>query len=1365
MTWVVATAAALVIVGAAWAGGLNVGRTLIILFAPLLMGLLAHVSDLSRELSRTRAALELGELPFLVIGAGSRIETCNEAFARLAGKAHSELQGAVVREVLPREWTLAQERQCAAVLAGGEAPPEQVWLERAGLPPVLLALRSRVLARRGSSADILLICEDCSHLADFSREQVEAMALGRRFMQSLIDVIPHPVFVRDAAGRYLMANEAHARALGLPLHEVLGQSAEALVPAPVHALDAEEDRAVLAGYILSREQHAELSPGAPWRDMLVSKGACEGDNGERVIVGACFDLSHWRDAERELQRALEREQARGARAHAYVQRLIDMIPQPVYVKDAQSRYLLVNDAFCRERRRSREDLVGYTSYGFAPDQTLAQCISDEDQRVLAGETISKEECLPHIYTGEERFRLISKGACLDAEGKPVIVGANFDVTPWRQAERAVVRTRDFLQRMFDAMPNPVLIKDEHLRYVMVNRAALALIPGRDDFVGMRLVDLIGADLATPIEAQERVLLDQPDGSGGQGELVFDARDGKPEVRFISHKVVGRDALGQRVLLTTLTDVSELHRAQARLQEAFERETFRRERTQDFIQRLIDTIPEPVYVKDAESRYLMVNDAFARDFNMSKADISGMDSISRVGADDPEIGNAVRREDLEVLAGLQVRKEDHRPWLLTGKERHRFVSKGACLDADGNPVIVVASFDVTRWHQAERALNEALEREVARRERTQAFIQRLIDLIPQPVYVKDAQSRFMMVNDAQIKEMGVPRESVIGLESYSWVKEYDPALVQLVLQEDAAALAGEVILKEEHRPNSATGEERHRLVSKGSCLDADGNPVVVVANFNITRWLQAERELTEALEREQQNHERTQQYIQRLIDVIPYPVYVKDAQSRFLLVNDAFVQERGVSKDELAGRKSVDLCLNGEEGAALSLGEDRDVLAGGPMVLKEEHKPHPVTGEDRYRVISKAGCTDAAGHTVIVVSVFDVTPWRLAERQLADALARETERRERIQQYVQRLIDVIPQPVYVKDAQSRYLLVNEAFARDRGLAREALIGEPSALRPETVRAVFAEDAEVLAGRTVLKEEFRPHPASGQLRYRVIAKGSCLDDEGHPVIVGANFDVTPWRLAEIRLSAAKDEAERANAAKSLFLTNMSHELRTPMHGILSFARLGVERSEKASPERLKGYFERILGSGERLMGLLDDLLDLAKLESGRMEISLSLQDVGLVVQQVIDEFEALAATSSIRIDLKRCEPAWANIDAKLFAQIVRNLLSNALKFSAHGSEINVQLDHAEIEMTSEGMRREGAFPALELRVLDHGPGIPEDELESVFTKFVQSSHTRSGAGGTGLGLAICREIVSAHHGLIYAHNRFGGGAEFIVRFPTQ
>ncbi|KAF7600055.1 MAG: hypothetical protein CGU28_04340 [Candidatus Dactylopiibacterium carminicum] len=568
------------------------------------------------------------------------------------------------------------------------------------------------------------------------------------------------------------------------------------------------------------------------------------------------------------------------------------------------------------------------------------------------------------------------------------------------------------------------------------------------------------------------------------------------------------------------------------------------------------------------------------------------------------------------------------------------------------------------------------------------------------------------------------------------------------------LAGRVIHKEEHQPGPLNGEERHRLVTKASCLDADGNPVIVVANFNVTRWHQAERELTEALAREQANHERTQQYIQRLIDVIPYPVYVKSADSRFLLANAAFLADRGMTREVLLGTDSVTLQISSPAQWGETRAEDLSVL-NGEAIRKEEYKPHPLTGAERYRVIAKARCEDAVGNAVIVVASFDVTRWRLAERELAAALARETGRSERIQQYVQRLIDVIPQPVYVKDAASRYVMVNEAFERERGRSRAELIGRGQ-METTVGRAVLEEDARVLAGERVLKEECKPSPKSGEPRYRVIAKGCCLDDEGRPVIVGANFDVTSWRLAETRLFLAKEEAERANAAKSMFLTNMSHELRTPMHGILSFARLGLERAPAVQSERLQGYFERILTSGERLMGLLDDLLDLAKLESGRMEVHLQPSLLGPVVYEVLAEFEAMASSRRLRLLASLTDVGLAMADAKLCRQVLRNLVSNAIKFSPEGGEVSINLSAGRFG-------GDIVHAAVELRIADQGPGIPEDELERVFDKFVQSTKTHSGAGGTGLGLAICREIVGLHQGEVFARNRAGGGAEFVLRLP--
>jgi signal transduction histidine kinase len=240
----------------------------------------------------------------------------------------------------------------------------------------------------------------------------------------------------------------------------------------------------------------------------------------------------------------------------------------------------------------------------------------------------------------------------------------------------------------------------------------------------------------------------------------------------------------------------------------------------------------------------------------------------------------------------------------------------------------------------------------------------------------------------------------------------------------------------------------------------------------------------------------------------------------------------------------------------------------------------------------------------------------------------------------------------------------------------------------------------------------------------------------------------------LKRAKEAAERANRAKSEFLANMSHELRTPMHAVLSFARLGVERAGSAPADKLQQYFSRVEQSGERLLALLNDLLDLSKLEAGKMRYEMADSDVLAVVHAVLDEYAALARSRQLTVEIhSRAGENQVWCDAGRIGQVVRNLLSNAIKFSPQGGRIALLLEDA----------MHDGRPALALSVSDEGAGIPEAELEQVFDKFVQSSKTRSGAGGTGLGLSICRQIVEDHGGRIWAGNNAARGARIVFLLP--
>jgi signal transduction histidine kinase len=258
---------------------------------------------------------------------------------------------------------------------------------------------------------------------------------------------------------------------------------------------------------------------------------------------------------------------------------------------------------------------------------------------------------------------------------------------------------------------------------------------------------------------------------------------------------------------------------------------------------------------------------------------------------------------------------------------------------------------------------------------------------------------------------------------------------------------------------------------------------------------------------------------------------------------------------------------------------------------------------------------------------------------------------------------------------------------------------------------------------------------------------------------------FEQARLEAEASREVAERANLAKSEFLANMSHELRTPMHAIISFANFGVDKSAKAEREKLLHYFRNIQKSGSRLLSLLNDLLDLSKLEAGRMEMAMAPVNAAALLAEAIGEAEAFAQARGVHLRLDADAAALrATWDGPRVLQVIRNLISNAVKFSM--AEGVVEISARPLLLPAGRRTGDPSVAGIEIRVRDAGIGIPEDELESVFDKFVQSSKTKTGAGGTGLGLAICREIILAHQGDIHAENNPAPavGATFVLLLPV-
>jgi len=238
--------------------------------------------------------------------------------------------------------------------------------------------------------------------------------------------------------------------------------------------------------------------------------------------------------------------------------------------------------------------------------------------------------------------------------------------------------------------------------------------------------------------------------------------------------------------------------------------------------------------------------------------------------------------------------------------------------------------------------------------------------------------------------------------------------------------------------------------------------------------------------------------------------------------------------------------------------------------------------------------------------------------------------------------------------------------------------------------------------------------------------------------------------------KLEAEIFSIRKSEFLANMSHELRTPMHAILSFSKMSLKKLGVIERNRLMSNLEIIYQNGQRLLHTLNDILDISKLEAGKMDFTFKKINIKSEVEAVIRELQSLLLDKGISYEISAgavdCE---AEFDPYRIGQVLENIFSNAIKFTPNEGAITVRI--APCIYLSE--------QALKISISDQGLGVPEDELEMIFDKYVQSSKKMNQVGGTGLGLSIAKKIIESHNGKIWAENNSTGGSTFHFIIPKK
>ena len=377
---------------------------------------------------------------------------------------------------------------------------------------------------------------------------------------------------------------------------------------------------------------------------------------------------------------------------------------------------------------------------------------------------------------------------------------------------------------------------------------------------------------------------------------------------------------------------------------------------------------------------------------------------------------------------------------------------------------------------------------------------------------------------------------------------------------------------------------------------------------------------------------------------------------------------------------------------------------------------------------------------------DVTAAVHAQQALSESEAR-----------FRRMADAAPALIWESDTEGNAIWFNQQWLAFTGRSLAAELACPWRARMhaddiETCRAVFAEGA---AAQRPFKQEYRLLRGDGGLAWIVDSGIPRLAADGRfEGFIVYGWDITERRAAQAALLTAKEEAERANRAKSEFLSRMSHELRTPLNAVLGFGQL--LESDPADPlsATQRARVQELLRGGRHLLSLINDVLDLARIEAGTLQLQLASVDVAAVVGDCQRLVQPMADARGIALHLQPGGQAGnqadhARADPTRLKQVLLNLLSNAIKYNRPGGSVHL------------GWVAEPGGQHLRIEVRDTGPGLHEAQQERLFQAFERLDAERSSVEGAGIGLALSKWLVELMRGEIGVHSRPGEGSVFWVR----
>ncbi|MFA6979567.1 MAG: PAS domain S-box protein [Ignavibacteriaceae bacterium] len=936
--------------------------------------------------------------------------------------------------------------------------------------------------------------------------------------------------------------------------------------------------------------------------------------------------------------------------------------------------------------------------------------------------------------------------------------------------KAADEVSEFAENIINTVREPLLLLDKELRVVKASHSFYDFFKvSSDETIGTLIYDLGNHQWNIPKlrELLETILSEKTTFDNYEVEHDF-STIGK-RIMLLNARKIERGSGKEQIILLAIEDITERKKIEAGLEKTRKELVVIKksaDEVSEFAENIINTVREPLLLLDKELRVVKASRSFFDFFKVSSDETIGT-LIYDLGNHQWNIPKL--RELLETILPEKTTFENYevehdfstigkRIMLLNARQIERAFGK--------EKIILLAIEDITERKEIEAGL-EKTRKELAvikiSADEASEFSQNVINTVREPLLSLDQDLRVVAVSRSFYEFFKVKPEETVGqliydLGNHQWNIPKLRELLETILPQKASfdnyevehdfATIGKRIMLLNARQIQRTSKTKERII------------LLAIEDITERKEIEAGLEKTrKELVVIKKSADEASEFAENIINTVREPLLLLDKELRVVKASSSFYDFFKVSSKETIGTLIYD--LGNRQWNIPKLRELLETILPEKTTFDNYEVEHDFsTIGKRIMLLNARQIERALGkEKIILLAIEDITERKEIEAGLEKTrkeLAVIKKSADEASEFAESIINTVREPLIALDQDLRIVKPNRSFYEFFKVSPEETVGKLiyDLGNHQWNIPKLRELLETILPQKTTFDNYEVEHDFSTIGKRIMLLNARQIQRGfggkEKIILLAIEDITERKKSENELSKAKAEAERANVAKSEFLSRMSHELRTPMNSILGFAQL-MDMGE-LNPVHKKGV-NQILKSGKHLLDLINEVLDMARIEAGRLTVSPEPVEISGVLLETIDIVNHLAVENQITIesDASTNKGIFVKADHQRLKQALLNLINNAVKYNRQGGSVKVECNAGKSEKV------------IRISVIDTGKGIAQEYIKKLFNPFERIGAERTETEGTGLGLAISKKLVEAMGGKIGVESEIGKGSTFWIELP--